>query len=106
MLLGKPTIATGYSGNLDFMTTSNSYLVDYSRVKIAEEIAPYPRGSVWAEPDVHHAAMLMGWVYEHPAEARVIGERGRSDMKSLLSVEAAGQRMAARLAEIEGGSSQ
>jgi len=106
MLLGKPTIATGYSGNLDFMTTSNSYLVNYSRVKIAEEIAPYPRGSVWAEPDVHHAAMLMGWVYEHPAEARVIGERGRSDMKSLLSVEAAGQRMAARLAEIEGGSSQ
>ena len=29
MYLGKPVIATGYSGNLDFMTAENSYLVDY-----------------------------------------------------------------------------
>ena len=29
MALGKPVIATGYSGNIDFMTPANSYLVDY-----------------------------------------------------------------------------
>ena len=28
MALGKPVIATGYSGNLDFMTPENSYLVE------------------------------------------------------------------------------
>ena len=29
MGLEKPVIATGYSGNLHFMTVDNSYLVDY-----------------------------------------------------------------------------
>jgi glycosyltransferase involved in cell wall biosynthesis len=32
MYLGKPTIATGYSGNIDFMNVSNSYLLDFSMV--------------------------------------------------------------------------
>ena len=30
MALGKPVIATGFSGNTDFMTPANSYLVDWS----------------------------------------------------------------------------
>ena len=30
MALGKPVIATGYSGNLDYMTRENAYLVDYT----------------------------------------------------------------------------
>ena len=29
MTVGKPVIATGYSGNLDFMTEENSFLVHY-----------------------------------------------------------------------------
>ena len=29
MAIGKPVIATGYSGNVDFMNDANSYLVDY-----------------------------------------------------------------------------
>ena len=29
MYVGKPVIATGYSGNLDFMTAENGLLVDY-----------------------------------------------------------------------------
>ncbi len=32
MYLGKPVIGTAYSGNVDFMTQENSYLVDY-RIK-------------------------------------------------------------------------
>ena len=35
MWLGKPVIATGYSGNLDFMTPTNSLLVDYRLVRSA-----------------------------------------------------------------------
>ena len=31
MLLGKPVIATGWSGNLDFMTADNSRLVEVAR---------------------------------------------------------------------------
>ena len=42
MCLGKPVIATGYSGNLDFMTPSNSLLVDYRMVPIGPGADPYP----------------------------------------------------------------
>ncbi len=40
MYLGKPVIATGYSGNLDFMTEENSLLVDYQLVPIGSGVPP------------------------------------------------------------------
>ena len=43
MGLGKPVIATGYSGNLDFMTAENSYLVDYTMGAVPAGSDPYPK---------------------------------------------------------------
>ncbi|HUR53829.1 MAG TPA: glycosyltransferase family 4 protein [Gemmataceae bacterium] len=106
MLLGKPTIATGYSGNLDIMTPSNSYLVKYERTTIAEATWPYPQGCEWAEPSVEHAAELMRDVFDHPEEAKAVGRRGRDEVTALLSPDVAGRRMAARLNEIAAGGFQ
>jgi glycosyltransferase involved in cell wall biosynthesis len=100
MLLGKPVIATGYSGNLDFMTPENSYLVDFRLVELAEDIDPYPKGSVWAEPSVEHAAELMRRVYLNRDESRAKGVRAKADLQKHLSVDAAGARMRARLEAI------
>jgi glycosyltransferase involved in cell wall biosynthesis len=100
MLLGKPTIATGYSGNLDFMTPHNSYLVRHERATIADDVPPYPKGCTWAEPSVEHAAELMRRVFENPEEVRAVAARGQAEAASLLSPAAAGRRMAARLGEI------
>ncbi len=100
MLLGKPTIATGYSGNLDFMTPENSYLVEYTRTVIEDDTPPYPKGCVWAEPSVEHAAALLRRIYDYPDEARAKAERGRTDLLKLLSPEAAGARMKTRLGTI------
>ncbi|HEX4606872.1 MAG TPA: glycosyltransferase family 4 protein, partial [Urbifossiella sp.] len=97
MLLGKPTVATGYSGNLDFMTPETSYLVDFTRTTIEDDTPPYPKGCVWAEPSVGHAAALLRRVYDHPDEARAKGARARAELLRLLSPEAAGARMKARL---------
>ncbi len=97
MLLGKPVIATGYSGNLDFMTPRTSFLVDYRRVPIEVDDPPYRRGFVWAEPSVTHAAALMRRVFENPGMGREIGERAREDLASRLSLSAAGKRMRDRL---------
>ena len=102
MLLGKPTVATGYSGNLDFMTPDNSYLVDYTRAVIEDDTPPYPKGCVWAEPSVAHAAELLRRVYDRPDEARAKGERARAELLELLSPAAAGARMKARLDAIRG----
>lgn len=100
MLLGKPVIATRYSGNMDFMTDDNSYLVDYQRITLTEDIDPYPKGATWADPDVGHAAALMRQVFENQVEAQRRGERAKHDLASILSIVAAGERMRSRLEAI------
>ena len=44
MLLGRPVIATRYSGNLDFMDDENSLLVDCRLVRLDRDIPPYTAG--------------------------------------------------------------
>lgn len=74
MGLGKPVIATGYSGNLEFMDDTTAYLVDYELEPVGPGCAPYPPDSRWARPRLDHAAELMRRVVARPEEA---GERGR-----------------------------
>ncbi|MEA3502798.1 MAG: glycosyltransferase, partial [Actinomycetota bacterium] len=77
MALGKPTIATGYSGNLEFMDADNSYLVKYKPTTVPEGCDPYPVGATWAEPSVEHAAKQMRRVYDNPEEAAAIGAEAK-----------------------------
>jgi glycosyltransferase involved in cell wall biosynthesis len=100
MLLGKPVVATGYSGNVDFMNAGNSLLVDYELATIAEDIDPYPRGSVWAEPNLDAAAAHLRTLYKDREMARAMGARAKEDMERDFSLRAAGERMRRRLEEI------
>jgi GT2 family glycosyltransferase/glycosyltransferase involved in cell wall biosynthesis len=100
MLLGKPVIATGYSGNLDFMDSSNSLLVDYRLVRLGQAVPPYEADSCWADPSVEHAAELMRRVYDNPELAARLGRKARADLLAMGSAEAAGQRIAERLEAI------
>lgn len=59
MTLGVPVLATGYSGNLDFMNDSNSWLVPHSLVHIPPGCDPYPTSARWAEPDIDAAAEML-----------------------------------------------
>lgn len=52
---GIPTVATGWSGNMDFTTSENSLLVPYAVVPVADSGGVY-HGSHWAEPDCAAAA--------------------------------------------------
>lgn len=97
MWLGKPVVATNYSGNVDFMTPDNSYLVDHRLVPIGPGIDPYPTAAVWAEPDVTRAAALLRHVFEHPEEAHNRGSRAAADIRRTHGPEAAGRVMSARL---------
>jgi glycosyltransferase involved in cell wall biosynthesis len=100
MLLGKPTVATAYSANLDFMTPQNSFLVSNRLVELKSAIGPYPAGAVWAEPDVEHAVEHLRFVFEHRDDARQIGLRAKQDLEPLLDPTAAARRIARRLEEI------
>jgi glycosyltransferase involved in cell wall biosynthesis len=99
MSLGKPVIATGYSGNMEFMTPANSYPVKYKLVEIDQAYGPYSDGE-WAEPDVDHAAELMRFVFKNREEASAVGKRARADMRRLFSPIAVGERMRQRLLRI------
>jgi len=58
MAAGKPVIATGYSGNMQFMTAANSFLVEYVLTPVAANCEPYPEGAVWADPAVRQVACV------------------------------------------------
>jgi glycosyltransferase involved in cell wall biosynthesis len=97
MALGKPVIATGYSGNLDFMTSANSYLVDYELTKVGPNAEHYPAEGTWAEPDLDHAAELMRHVWEHQDEAIRRGQRAARDVSERCSPQVVGRIARARL---------
>lgn len=59
MYLGKPVIATHWSGNVDFMTEQNSLPVSYELATLQEDFGPYKKGQHWAEPDINDAAEIM-----------------------------------------------
>ena len=76
MLLGKPVVATRYSGNLDFMDDDNSLLVDCEVVPVRGTIPPYTvPGARWAEPSIDHAAELMRRVYDDVPFREALGQR-------------------------------
>jgi hypothetical protein len=58
-LLNKPVIATNFSGNTDFETQDNTFLVNYEPYILTENIGPYPKNTIWANPDTDHAASQM-----------------------------------------------
>lgn len=85
MALGTPVIATGYSGNLDFMTSHNSWLVDYQPGAVGLDSEIYPQNGTWAEPDLEHAAELMRHVWANPNEAASKADRAKADIERLYS---------------------
>jgi hypothetical protein len=102
MWLGKPVIATGYSGNLDFMTPANSLLVDHRLIPIGPGMGPYPAAGEWAEPDVGHAATLMRQLFDDRDAARELGSKAAADIRRTHSPRAAGEIVHRRLESIRG----
>lgn len=100
MAAGRPTIATDWSGNTDFMDSTNSYPVPYQLVELDRDIGPYRRGEVWAEPSVPEAAEIMRYVFEHPREAAAKGRAARQAMQAYTE-EAVALEIAARLRSVE-----
>jgi glycosyltransferase involved in cell wall biosynthesis len=100
MLLGKPVVATGYSGNLDFMTPETAFLVDHELVEVGAGSDPYPADAHWAEPDLDHAAHQLRAVFDDRAEAAARAARGAAEVQATHSIDAAGKTLARRLVRV------
>ncbi|MCW2959506.1 MAG: glycosyltransferase, partial [Solirubrobacterales bacterium] len=102
MFHGKPVIATGYSGNTDFMDGTNSFLVDYALTPIGRDAGPYPADGEWAEPDVAHATRLLRHVLNNPEDAAARAAKAAADIRERHSLAAAGAAMSRRLEHVAG----
>jgi glycosyltransferase involved in cell wall biosynthesis len=97
---GTPVIATNYSGNIDFMDETNSYLVSWDRVPVGENAEGYAADATWAEPNNNEASQLMRFVFENQAEAAQIGQKAQNDILKNFSEATSGAIMKSRLFEI------
>jgi len=76
MACGKPVIATGWGGQMDFCDESNSYLIDYTLAPAGA--AQYDNRSpeaVAAHPSVEHLAEMMRRVFDRRKEAEAKGAK-------------------------------
>jgi glycosyltransferase involved in cell wall biosynthesis len=100
MLLGKPVIATAYSGNMDFMTDETSLLVPWIYIEVGNDAEGYPSDSQWAEPDLSVAKSMMRDLFVNREFGLELGARAKKDLQSRFSPEVTGERMKKRLEKI------
>lgn len=99
MAYGKPTIGTGYSGNMDFMRSENSALVDYQLVDM-DKSDYHSQLQRWADPDIEHAAHFMRKTIDDDLWRKAIARRGQFSIRRELSSEAVGKKYMSRFKEI------
>jgi glycosyltransferase involved in cell wall biosynthesis len=85
MALGKPVIATAWSGNMAFMDHTNSCLVRYKLIPVQATLPDYSARMIgetarWADPDVDEAAAWMKRLVDHPEIRVSIGHRAAAAM--------------------------
>lgn len=88
MLLGRPVVATGWSGNMDFMDAESAALVPYTLVPAHDPrgVLEVP-GAVWAEPDIGAAAEALCHLADDAAARAALGARGQEKARAALGAE-------------------
>ena len=97
MALGVPVIATGYSGNLDFMPAGSAALIPWQLQTLKRSYGDYLAGTQWAQPDLTAAAAAMRRLAMNPDQARQLGEAGCRIARERLSPERLGAIVRQRL---------
>ena len=100
MFLGKPVIATDWSGTTDFINANNGCPVRAELVTLDRTHGPYAKGQTWAAPDIEHAAWWMQQLHGDAALVRKIGAAARLSTEANLSPTVIGARYHRRLEAI------
>ena len=71
MLHGLPVVATGWSGNMDFMRGEDCYPVPYTLTPVGDPQGSYHvAGALWADPDIRAAADILRKLHEQFVQGR------------------------------------
>ena len=100
MLLGKPVITTGYSGNMDFTTKATALLVDYELVPVRPGDYPFSQGEMWAEPNVQQACDYMLYLVKDSTFAKSLAKKGQELICTSFSTKIMGERYKKRLSSL------
>ena len=74
MRAGRPVVATGWSGNVDFMVGEGAVALPYDLVPARDPQRTYALpGAVWAEPRVPDAAAALSMLADDPARRGAMG---------------------------------
>lgn len=102
-LAGKPVIATGAGGQMEYLTEENSYLVPYMWDYVSG-MGGFNRWywgcQQWARPNIVEASRMMRQVFDYPEEARARAQKLQRRIKKEFSWEAVSNIMIARLKEL------
>lgn len=102
MFLGRIAMATGWSGNMDYMDAGSALLVDYRLEPVPQGAYPHGEGQVWAEPDIDHSVHLALKALDDPGLVRQLERAGRRAAFARAGNRAVGLRMAERIARASG----
>lgn len=81
MVLGKPVVATGWSGNMEFMGGDNSVPVPFTLIPVTDPRGVYDiQGARWAEPDIAAAAAALRRLADDPSERASLGQAAFKDL--------------------------
>jgi glycosyltransferase involved in cell wall biosynthesis len=85
LLLGVPVLATGWSGNLDFMEGLDELLIDHSLVPVRDPSGVYRAAAQsWAEPDPEDGARKLKALYASPVRRAELARLGMHAVQSQM----------------------
>ncbi|MCQ0029454.1 glycosyltransferase [Burkholderia glumae] len=97
MLLGKPVIASNFSGNRDFTTDATAFMVEGELVPVADGEYSFGAGQHWWDADIEAAANCMLRCVEDVAERERRAANGKAQIIEHYAPAAVGRNYAERL---------
>ncbi|NNU16750.1 glycosyltransferase [Parvularcula sp. ZS-1/3] len=94
---GKVAIATNWSGNTDFMTSTNSVPIDFSLRSLAPGDYPFAEGQMWAEPNIDQIVHALRDLAEDIALQQKLGQEAAVTIGEQFGLERIGSLSKARI---------
>jgi glycosyltransferase involved in cell wall biosynthesis len=87
MACGKAVIATGWSGNLEFMNEKNSILLPFQLTPVRDPSGIYTgfEGAQWAEAEIDAGARALRDLYGSPSSVTNLAEAARASISRTLT---------------------
>jgi glycosyltransferase involved in cell wall biosynthesis len=100
MYLGKPVIATAYSGNLEFMNAQTACLIPYQEIAVGPNEYLFSTQQKWADPDIQEAATAMQKMCSDRDYRNQLGNNAQIYMHQFHSFAVMGKAISQRLEQL------